>query len=104
MECFRRGEGLVILNSALFSLCDWVGSVRFCRSCFRLAIGSAKQLTKPCDWNAVMGFLTKLPTPILMPASILTIPEGLDAMQQGLLWIPLHRLIAITILQTLLLC
>jgi hypothetical protein len=27
--------------SFLFSLCDWVGSVRFCRSCFRLAIGSA---------------------------------------------------------------
>jgi hypothetical protein len=27
--------------SFLFSLCDWVGSERFCRTCFRLAIGSA---------------------------------------------------------------
>jgi hypothetical protein len=26
--------------SALFSPCDWVGSERFCRPCFRLAIGA----------------------------------------------------------------
>ena len=31
-------------------------------------------------------------------------PEGLDAMPQGLLWMPLHRLIAMAYLQMLLLC
>ena len=27
--------------SSLYSPCDWVGSERICRACFRLAIGSA---------------------------------------------------------------